>query len=76
MVEEARREVESDVRQVKSERKTQTQGKTCLWWFDETYWTDETEEEVRMHMKDDGYIEGLEWGFVRHTKIKPTGGVN
>ena len=54
----------------------QTQGKTCLWWFDETYWTDETEEEVRMHMKNDGYIEGLEWGFVRHTKIKPTGGVN
>ena len=66
MVEEARHEVESDVRQ--SERNTQTQCKTCLWWFDERFLTDDTEEEVREHMKDDGYIEGLEWGFVRQSK--------
>lgn len=39
--------------------------KMKLYLFDQTYETEANEEEVRIQMQQEGYIEGLEWGFIR-----------
>jgi hypothetical protein len=52
---------------LQSQEFRQAQSQTCLWWFDEVSSTNESEDEVRSHMIDDQYIEGLEWGIVRRS---------
>jgi len=36
---------------------------TKFWWFDEIQETKDSKARVRKVMTEDGYIEGLEWGF-------------
>ncbi|OGV70651.1 MAG: hypothetical protein A2283_11545 [Lentisphaerae bacterium RIFOXYA12_FULL_48_11] len=44
------------------------QQKIRFWFFDEIQETSDRKEAVRHAMQADGYIEGLEWGFLRNTE--------
>jgi len=46
----------------------QEKQKVRFWFFDEIQETEDSKEAVRQAMQADGYIEGLEWGFLRNTE--------